>query len=465
MDYAVLLTYPDPKDNTNIISIVLDTVEATTINANSTVTQHPTVNGTPIADHMYRNPIALNLSGTFSLNGKKGIVFKNGHGSLQKIEKLFEEIKNTGTLCTLSKIAVDINNTAQFMTREHMVLSSISWKENINTLDFNFNFQEVLLATVQEYDVDPDDRFAPNINYAKAANFSDTLLDWDMVDRMVLKQLWDFELIAKEFLDLLGSLSVAACVAIVGASVATAVIAGMVSGLIAISATGIGAIVAGVVVAVLAVVAGIVALFKWIKKQAYRIKAFVYYKNAKKRDKEVKRFIEFYNSIHDKIRALDGVIKCYTINENVPQETILSIGGNYYVFDFESNNLNDGSSYAYKLVVTDIEDNVQCNANTNYAITSFMDGTPDNKLFSANGNYVYLVYSPSGVTSGREAENRRIQDANENLGVGVEKQELIDTATADDRNDLRNYIICTSAMNPQDFTEALKKIIVEAIKY
>lgn len=71
MEYAVLISYIDPNDSTNAVSIILDTVNDTNITASSTVTEHPTVNGTPMADHMYKNPIDLTLNGTFSLNGKK----------------------------------------------------------------------------------------------------------------------------------------------------------------------------------------------------------------------------------------------------------------------------------------------------------------------------------------------------------------------------------------------------------
>lgn len=459
VDVAVLITYIDPKDAKNPISLLLDTVEATGINSSSTITQHPTVFGTPMADHMYRNPITVTLNGTFSLNGKKGIVIEHGHGSLRRVEEMFEELKNKGVDCTITKITTDNRDSAQFAIRTHMVLQSIHWTEHVNTVDFSFNFQEVLVADVVEADVDPDDRFAPNINYAKAANFSDTLLDWDMVDELVIKQLWDFELIAKEFLELLGTMTAGA---LIGLAIGTAVAVALANTLLALGvAASAIPVVGAVVAAVIAIVAGFIAIIKWVKKTGYRIKAFKYYRNAKKQKKEIKRFADFYESIHNKIRSLDGVVRVYTINDNEPQETILSIGGNYYVFNFEKHNTSKNvDDYAYSLKITDINDNVMANVNTNYAIESFMDGTPDNSIVKANatgGNYVYLIYSPEGKAKATAIEESNTTSSDSNA-------ELQDSIT-DDRTDLRNYMICVSSMNPEDFTKALKDIIVAALKY
>lgn len=199
MDYAVMVSYIDPDDKKTPVSLILDTVEDTAIDATSTVTQHPTVHGTPMADHMYKNPIGLRLNGTFSLNGKEGIVVKNCHGSLARVEQLFERIKNEGILCVIVKVKMDDNNTPQFSYRENMVLSSIHWDEQINSLGFSFGFEEALRADVQTYQVDPDDRFAPAIEYAEAANFSDTLLDWNKVDEEVLQALLDYDLMDDKF--------------------------------------------------------------------------------------------------------------------------------------------------------------------------------------------------------------------------------------------------------------------------
>lgn len=427
MEYAVLISYIDPNDATNAISIILDTVNDTNISASSTVTEHPTLNGTPMADHMYKNPIDLTLNGTFSLNGKKAILINKTGKSLARVEKLFEDIKDLGVLCTISKIKIaDKEQTPQFTVRQNMVLQSINWVEKINSLTFSFNFREALRASIQTYDVDPDDRFAPDITFADSSNFSDTLLDWDAVDKEVLQALLDYNLAADDFLQYLATIGVGSLIAIgIGAVVATSLASTLVAIGVAVSTIPV---VGAVVAAVAAVVIGIFALFKLIKKRAYKIKAFVYYKKASKRDKEVKRFMEFYESIHNKIRTLDGAIKVWSVSENKAQETLINIDGSYYIFNFEKNNVDSG--YAYKLNVSDINDTVVKCTNTNCAIGSFTDGDDNNSLFKTSKSRVYLI---------------RATDAN--------------------ANDLTSYFICASQISPVDFSNALVDIIQEAIKY
>lgn len=427
MEYAVLISYIDPNDATNAISIILDTVNDTNITASSTVTEHPTANGTPMADHMYKNPIDLSLTGTFSLNGKKAILIDKAGKSLARVERMFEDIKDKGILCTISKIKiVDRDHTPQFTVRENMVLQSITWTEKINSLGFTFNFREALRADVQTYDVDPDDRFAPAITYADASNFSDTLLDWDAVDEEVLQALIDYNLAADDFLEYLATISVGSLIAIgIGAVVATALASTLVALGVAISTIPI---VGAVVAAVAAVVIGIFALIRLIKKRVYKIKAFKYYKNATKRDKEVKRFMEFYDSIHNKIRTLDGVMKVWSVTENKAQETLVNIDGSYYIFNFEKNNVDSG--YAYKLNISDINDKTIKCTNTNCAINAFTDGDDNNTLFGTSKSRVYLIRNANA-----------------------------------DPNDLTQYFICAAQLSPKDFSEALTKIIQEAIKY
>lgn len=437
MEYSVTISYVDPTDISKLITISLDTVNETSVSASSTITEHPTVEGTPIADHMYRNPIDLSLSGTFSLNGSPALRFVKDDKdvvrietltdtSLSRIEEIFEDIKNTGLICTISKIkVVKEDKTPQFTVRENMVLQSINWTEKINSLGFTFTFREVLTANVQTFDVDPDDRFLPDINYAEASTFSDTLLDWNAVDESVLKALLDYKLAAPEFLQFLASYGTGALIGLGIGSVAAIALA---STLTAIGATASIPFVGAVIAAGIAAVIGIIELIKLIKKRAYKVKAFNYYKNAKKRNKEAARFTAFYEEMHNRIRVLDGSVKVWKINENKSQETILNIDNKYYIFNFEKNNIDSG--YAYKLNVSNDEDTALSCTNTNVAIASYTDGTPQNCLFKTNKSYVYLV---------RSAEA--------------------------DANDLTKYFICASQINPVDFSQTLTDIIQEAIKY
>lgn len=426
MQCSVLISYIDPNNQKNAISIYLDAVDDSQINASSTVTDHPTINGTPMADHMYKNPTTMIINGTFSLNGKKAIVIDSNGKSLARVEEMFEEIKDKGILCTISKIKVDSDDIPIFTIRNNMVLQSISWYEKINSVKFSFNFREALQASIQTYDVDPDDNFAPDINLPESSSFFDTVLDWSVVDKEVLQALVNYNLAADDFLQYVATLGVGSIVALgVGAAVATA----LASTLIALGFAASSIPIVGIVIAAAtSIVVGIFALVKLIKQRSYKIKAFVYYENATKRDNEVKRFTEFYDSIHQKIQTLDGVIKVWCISENKSQETIVNIDGSYYIFDFEKSNVDAG--YAYDVIISDINDVTVKSTNVNIAINAFTDGNDSNILFSTEKSQVYLIHKA-------------------------------DT----DANDLTNYYICASQIKPSDFSQALTDIIEEAIKY
>lgn len=426
-EYATLITYQDPNDTTNMVSIILDAVGDQKVNESSTITEHPTIDGTPIADHMYRNPRTVSLSGTFSLNGKKTYVVDKAGRSLQRVEQMFRDIKDNAIICAITRIKVvdEQNKPPQFTVYQNMVLQSISWTEKTNSLGYSFSFQEVLLADVQEAEVAPDDEFLADIDFAGQSNFSDTLLDWDAIDKEVLDALIEYNLCPEDFLRFIGTLAVGSLVALgIGFTVAVA-FAGT------IAALGLSVPVVGwIIAAAAAFVIGIVAIVNLIKQRSYKIKAFKYYENVAKRNSEVKRFVEFYDSVHNKIRELDGVVKVYHVSENKAQEAIITIDGTYYIFDFEKNNINSGSGAAYNVTVSDIDERVIVSTEISCAKSSYTDCTASNYLFTTASSYVYLICA-DGV----------------------------------DKRDLTNYFVCVSQMNPEDFANALTEIIQSAIKY
>lgn len=429
MESAVLISYRDNDApvGKRSVSIILNAVEDTNISATSTVTMHPTVYGTSMADHMYRNPVVLTLRGTFSLNGKKMIVIDKAGRSLANVEKMFEDIKNRAIVCNVSKIIMgDASIIPQFTNRTNMVLSDISWTEKINSLDFTFTFQEVLRVNVESAEIDPDDNFTPDITYPESSSFTDELLDISLVNEQIMKAIIDYELATDEFLEFMSTITSGALIGIgIGAAAAislttTLVALGVSTGGIAL----IGVAIAGVITLIL----NFDNILDNFKRLNYKIDIFKYYKNDKKRDKEVKRFGEFYENIYNLVEQLNDYIKLWSVTENKPQETILSIDNSYYVFDFERNNVDSG--YAYKLNISDINDKTIKCTNTNCAINSFSDGNMQNYLFYTGQSWVYLIREP-----------------------------------VNDPHDLRSYYICATTINPVDFSNTLLNIITEAIVY
>ena len=76
-DFAITITCRLNEEDTQLTTLILDTVKDNSINLSSTVTTHPMVNGDIVADHMYNNPSNENISGTFSLNGSKSNIISD----------------------------------------------------------------------------------------------------------------------------------------------------------------------------------------------------------------------------------------------------------------------------------------------------------------------------------------------------------------------------------------------------
>lgn len=420
--YAVLITYPDPEDNTSSKSIILDTVEDSTITTTSVITEHPTVDGTPMADHMYRNPTTINLRGVFSLNGKKAFVVNKQGMSLMRVEELFERIKNDGILCTITKVKVENEQQVpQFTVRQNMVLQSITWTESTNNLGFSFTFQEVLRANVQEAIADPDDQFAPSIEFAESTNFFDVLVKWEDIDAQVLQALYEEQLLSTDFLEAVGAFGQT-----ILAAVCTVAIVALI---VACASNPIGWIVGAIAVGIFFIYRGIVSIIRFFNKRKYKVDAFKAYKNKTKLNNEITRFGTFVQQVHDQIATLENVIDVWKVNAEGNQEAIINVDSSYYTIEFEKRNISTDGHWS--IICADMNGRVLTSTSNTCAKLSYYDCSSANALFTAeNGSYVHLILADT------------------------EHPELASS-----------YFIVVSSIKPEDFTSALSDIIYQAIKY
>ena len=444
-DFAYVITAKDYPKKGEVTSLVLDTVNDTQVDCNSTITTHPISSGDYVADHMYDDPDSVSINGTFSLNGNKGIVIDAAGGRLDNVEKIFEDIKRLGVLCDAVKVHIVQNGTtsqqeARFKVRENLVLRNIVWTEGINSLKYSFNFTQVLLVEAQSFEVDEDDRFLPNVTEPQTLNFTDTLIDWNQLDATIVKVLADSELLTANFLNMLQSMGHAAIATMVGAALGAIIVAAMTyyavtTGILsavlttsaAISATGVGAIVGAAIVVTTAIVVGIVKL---VKDYKYRIKPFKKYLSDKKNNKEVRRFGDLIGTLHDNLSILNNAIKVYAVSSNEPQECMLSLDDNYFIFTFTKNNTNGRYGLAvenFDLMQTAVKPDITGSP------TNIGQLRSDNCLFrtSSSGLYVYLVYA------GEDSE--------------------------EEKNKLTNYYIMTSSIKMEDYNQAVTDIIKNAI--
>lgn len=444
-DFAYVITARDYPKQGEVTSLVLDTVSESTVNANSVITTHPISSGDYVADHMYDNPDEISINGVFSLNGNKGLVVDKAGSRLDNVQTIFEDIKRLGILCDAVKVHIVQNGTtsqqeARFKVRESLVLRNIVWTEGINSLKYSFNFTQVMLVEAQSYEVDMDDKFLPNITEPQTLNFTDTLIDWNQLDATIVKVLTDTDILTANFLTMLQSMGHATIATMVGAALAAIIVAAMThcavtTGILsavlttsaAISATGAGAIVGAAIIVTTAIVVGIVKL---VKDYKYRVKPFKKYLSDKKNNKEVRRFGDLIGTLHDNLLVLNDAIKVYAVSSDEPQECMLSLDDNYFIFTFTKNNTN--GRYSLAVENFDAEQTAVKNDITS-SPTNIGQLTSNNALFktSSDGLYVYLMYT------GEESE--------------------------EEKNKLTNYYLMTSKIKMEDYNQAVTDIIKNAI--
>lgn len=428
VDVVVTLTF---KLDGITQTLVLDTITDVSVNCSSNLTEHPVVNGTMIADHMFINPVTMTIAGSISImNANQNASIFNQEGSiLLNIQYLFERLQREGVMCDIVKLS-SFNDNVMFLRRQNMVLTSIQWNEGIDRLSFNFGFRQAITVEVEQNDVDWSDEFLPSLTEGNTMSFTQTLLDWTVVDQMVGQVMDDKELWQDKFKSYLGSLDEVALVGLVGGAVIGLEIVHTVAFFTALSVAATVGIVAVAVVAIVGLVVGLAiknALDKKELDKEFRENQFKYYENDRLRQQEVERFCNFIGGIHQNLTKLDNYLKVFQITSNEDQECLIAIGNTYYIFNFKHDNVNN----VWTCNVYDV-DYETCRASiTNMNSTALQDFsacTPQNTLFNVpeTGEYVYFITDGSNP------------------------------------NDLTTYNVITSAINPQEVTKAIEDIIIES---
>lgn len=169
------------KLNGRLCYFDLDTCTSKSLSSTATVAQYPVEQGDTIADHMYRNARTLNLSGSFSLAGRNSYDGNNlytkdniigelagaektwekwfeedagelkdlsGLNRLEAIQRVFEYIQAKGILCTVMMCSGKPGDAnTRFKVRDNMALSSIQWREQYNSMSYEFGFTEIISVT------------------------------------------------------------------------------------------------------------------------------------------------------------------------------------------------------------------------------------------------------------------------------------------------------------------------------
>lgn len=419
-EFAAVIRYQ--FDGEEMSSIILDTIDDTSVTSNTTVTQQPVVSGDEISDHQFKLPKTMTITGTCSMNGSQGLILGTAGSKLANFQELFERIQNEGVLCDIYKIAINNEKDIRFLQRTNMVLESAMWRESINSMQFTLSFRQVIVADVVQYDVDIDDAYMPYITEPSTTSFTNSLIDWSQIDAAVLQILDKESLWTSEFKTYIASLNEKS---IVAAGIAIGAAAVIVGAMVALNTTPVGWVITAAALAIGAVVLVGKAIGDAIKKakrrRKYAIEQFQYYKNSSKNKQELERFSDFLNGIHKDVESLNDVLHVYQISVNEPQEAMISVGDDYYIFTFTKNNV----SGKYSLAVENVDKTKTAQmSNVESAPTDMGQITSSNYLVKANNNARIYLLNPS-----------------------------------DNKSDLTNYFILVCDFNPDDFNKLINDII------
>lgn len=368
----------EPKYQNKIKYLPIDYQDDRSVTANSQIIKQPLQNGDTMSDHMYRDPVTVSIKGKFALNGRNWnndsySFITNTGDRLTSIQWVFEYLKNSGTLCTLTTIATEIDNSdyfrynddlsgesklfsnatpskTRFLTRDNMALTSINWTEKQNVLEFSFNFQEVIMVDTYMYEVDAEDLDLPSLNEPRAQSIGTLLFNTGELPKAIIQNLYDNGYIENDFLRWCSTalkdyttVTIAAIAVAVGVGVIAATATSIAAGGVALTALGggaaalfpVGTIVVGAAIVITAIVAAIFSIFNRHKEEEKRKKAFKTIKSDGKEDgtESYNRLSNLIDDVEASVNQSGANIKVYNFTSDDEQSICLPIGGNYYYID------------------------------------------------------------------------------------------------------------------------------------
>ena len=367
--------------------LLLDNIDDRQVSTNAEIARQPMQSGDTISDHMYRLPTEYSVSGTFSLNGMNwgdnSYDFIQMGDRITNIQHAFEKIKDEGILCTLITIDSDalqknnvngldndkiINASTRFKIRKNMALQGITWVERQNSLKFTFKFYQIIMVEQQEYvnlqEAERIDLGLPLVSNPVGSSLGSVLADNGALAQTVTKALYDSGYIENDFLAasveylkdmkdiaIAQAIIVVAAAVLVGTIYAVSVIgvaASLTSSVAAIFP--VGTIVAAAVVIVGAIICSISAIFNRRKEEEKKRDKFKLINGSAKQD--TIRLMNFLDDIEIVVNNINSNITIYNIQEDKPHQVVLNIAGNYYVINFEQNNVN---GYGWESKVTTLD--------------------------------------------------------------------------------------------------------------
>lgn len=427
-DIAVTITYSEQGRSQ---TLVLDTVDDVNVRSSSTLTQHPIVSGSMVADHMFENPTQISISGSFPLSGNRtqNIELTIEGGQLANIEDLFERLKREGIRCEIVKISTN-DQQLRFLRRTNMVLTNISWTESINTLNYSFTFVEAQTVEVKVANVTQADEDVPNITYPSTVSFTETIIDRNYITYTLYAYLYTTGVITERFMNYLQSLNPEAFENMGLSEIQSKSIISVVKK----SNTKLGSTIESLVN--IAESTGAFArtciniVTKIFTGKEYVKKVYDFSSFEGQNAKDLLAFGQMIADVGEAVEELNNSIHVFQVAYDGDQECLVTIDNSYYSFVFKKNNTTD-----------------------RYALTVYnFDNDPD-------GEKVDEVYDISS-----RAVNSYDQCLKSNaLFKSSINKEYVHLVCNGDRTDLTNYFIVVSDIDPENFTKVLTEVIADAV--
>lgn len=456
-------------------TILMDAIEDTSVSLDSTISTHPQLNGEAVADHMYKNPVEVNISGSFSAYGGTMIdVGGNTAGNMmQWIQNLFEAIKDFAIVCTLVKVSVDgSTSSVRFKNRKNMVLQSITWTEKLMSMSYSFKFIEIMMATVQEYSVDTSDPFLPSIDVLQSISFTQEVMNWSAVDMLVVATCVESGWVAREIAE--QSMQTYALFAGIGVAAGAGTI--YLASQIAIAAgTAIpvaGWVVAGIIALGIMGVGIFMAIKRALDAKKFKDEQLKYYQNDDAKNREnVEKFNNFRSNIAKELLKLDDAVTVYSFTYENPCEFYVNFENNYYLcnctksvpnMEFVNSSPSGRRMIGSAFYLKNID---KANIGRAVQMQSQLGDLFDYKSSDAiyrlpySGSYIYLLrkydYKDTSFTS---VGGHSWSGGGQNIDTGVEMYLGYDARIPTD-----TYYVVASQIAPEQFSSVIEKIVLDAI--
>lgn len=394
----------------------LDYIESYSISSSVGTTSVSFMDGTKMIDGTYPNPTTINISGTFSLNRSYHEYDYNGvEGRLKNIQLTYEKLLEESIPCVIVKEGKN-QLLDSFVEHKNMILTSVRWVEQGNSLDFGFTFTERLLYQVEldnssskyidkdntelSYYVGENSKFeeeffnAPDIlGYFWTSLIEQGYTDTKFIEyyiKRVQSNTIDTKDLSPEYMTAAGLATLG-----VGISIFSRAL-GFITFSMAGALVGLG----------------------WLKNKILKSESFFISSDELTNEKRAKKFHEITLVVYEFIESIKKNVRVYSADK-VTSSIYFSINDNDFQFKLIKGSGVD--TYSLEMNGYEVVNNVD-----EYAITSFNEANSSNYLIEVGNEKIYLVKNPYYDGNGVERIGILITDRILSEEVSKFEEEIIE---------------------------------------